>query len=433
MRTASIITAFAATAFASQLVHAAEPARIALVIGNSAYEGGDWPPLVNPVRDALLMAATLHNLNFDLVGCEVRQPCVNVDRQTMDAAIRKFGQALQMHPGAIAFFYYAGHGVQARVTPDADDENFLVPIKSGLEASFEAPTKAISLEQVIHAVTSSAAQGVVVLDACRAGGLRTRGPTRGLARIEAGGALIAYAAEPGKVALDEIPGRSDTNGPYVRRLTEQLSMPGKSITDVFLDVRKAVINDSRGDQKPEALIQLNVNIYLNGQPQSGDPKLASELAFWQGISGSKDPQVYREYLNKVRANEFPGTFKTIAEMNLAELKPGGNSGVKLAWSCRFTSGPLSGQVLDYSKYPGAKPGVEGAPCTDGISSNGVVVQGGGRLVLPDPRAEMTYVCKFQQGPRAGQTQDYSKYGVQPIPVGAPCQDGVQSSGVGVKE
>jgi len=43
-----------------------------------------------------------------------------------------------------------------------------------------------------------------------------------------------------------------------------------------------------------------------------------------------------------------------------------------------------------------------------------------------PQAGMGNACKFDAGPRSGQTQDYSH--LQPLPVGSPCQDGQGSTG-----
>jgi hypothetical protein len=42
-------------------------------------------------------------------------------------------------------------------------------------------------------------------------------------------------------------------------------------------------------------------------------------------------------------------------------------------------------------------------------------------------AQLSTICKFTQGPRAGTTHDYAPR--PPIPVGAPCNDGTSSVGV----
>jgi hypothetical protein len=43
-----------------------------------------------------------------------------------------------------------------------------------------------------------------------------------------------------------------------------------------------------------------------------------------------------------------------------------------------------------------------------------------------PPAGMGNHCKFDKGPRAGETQDYSH--LKPYPLGKPCQDGRGNSG-----
>jgi hypothetical protein len=62
---------------------AASEERIALVIGNEAYEG--FEPLKNPVSDAKLMARTLRGLSFDVVEH------ADADEKTMKRAIQEFG------------------------------------------------------------------------------------------------------------------------------------------------------------------------------------------------------------------------------------------------------------------------------------------------------------------------------------------------------
>src|SRR5437764_8786300 len=83
----------------------AEPAkRVALVIGNGEYRNVER--LRNPVSDARLIAATLQELGFTLVGNGAK---TNLDRAGMVQAVQEFGRALQ---GAdVALVYYSGHGL----------------------------------------------------------------------------------------------------------------------------------------------------------------------------------------------------------------------------------------------------------------------------------------------------------------------------------
>ena len=83
---------------------AAAEKRVALVIGNSAYQ--NVTRLDNPRNDAALMAETLSGLGFTLIGGRAQ---LDLDKPAMDIAVQNFGRQVQ---GAdVALFYYAGHGV----------------------------------------------------------------------------------------------------------------------------------------------------------------------------------------------------------------------------------------------------------------------------------------------------------------------------------
>ena len=59
--------------------------KYALVIGNSAYKEGR---LKNPVNDARLMAKTLKELNFEILGGDAK---VNLGREEMSMLLIEFG------------------------------------------------------------------------------------------------------------------------------------------------------------------------------------------------------------------------------------------------------------------------------------------------------------------------------------------------------
>ena len=92
--------------------------RVALVIGNSAYQ--NTPALANPVNDAEDVATTVSRLGFTVVLER------NLDRRGMETAIARFARLSQ--DADAAMFYYAGHGVQA------DGVNYLIPVDAEIEA-----------------------------------------------------------------------------------------------------------------------------------------------------------------------------------------------------------------------------------------------------------------------------------------------------------
>ena len=73
--------------------------------------------MANPGNDASLIADTLRDLGFVLIGGGVQQ---NLDKPHFDWAVRSFGQQIQ--GTEVALFYYAGHGMQV------DGTNWLQPV-----------------------------------------------------------------------------------------------------------------------------------------------------------------------------------------------------------------------------------------------------------------------------------------------------------------
>jgi hypothetical protein len=86
--------------------------------------------------------------------------------------------------------------------------------------------------------------------------------------------------------------------------------------------------------------------------------------------------------------------------------------------CKFDAGPRAGETQDYAPRPAIPVG---SACQDGQGSTGVVIS------KQSPDAQKSTICKFDAGPRAGETQDYAPRPA--IPVGSACQDGQRSTGV----
>jgi len=91
--------------------------RVALVIGNSAYQHA--PTLANPKNDAIDMAATLKQLKFTVIDG------LDLDRPAMERKLREFARALAASDAGLLF--YAGHGLQV------DGQNYLVPVDAKLD------------------------------------------------------------------------------------------------------------------------------------------------------------------------------------------------------------------------------------------------------------------------------------------------------------
>ena len=232
---------FAALAFLLPLLFAAPAAaekRIALVVGNSAYQ--NVTRLDNPRNDAALMAETLAGLGFTLIGGRAQ---LDLDKSAMDTAVQNFGRQVQ---GAdVALFYYAGHGVQV------SGSNYLVPVGANPTREADVDFQMVDVNLVLRQMQGSGTRlNMVILDACRNNPFGARGlraSDGGLAQMRAPeGTLISYATQPGNVAQDG----SDGHSPYTKALAATIKQPGLDIFQTFNQVGLAVKRETGGAQQP---------------------------------------------------------------------------------------------------------------------------------------------------------------------------------------
>jgi carboxyl-terminal processing protease len=240
--------------------------RVALVIGNSAYVS--IPRLDNPRRDATLMATTLQELGFNLVG---GGPQLDLDKFGIDRLIQQFGTDVQN--ADVAMFYYAGHGVQVR------GANYLVPVGANPAREADVDFQMVDVNLVLRQMEDAGAKlNLVVLDACRNNpfgerGLRAAGG--GLAQMRAPeGTLISFATQPGNVALD-----GDGNSPYTRALATTIRKPGLDIFQTFNEVGLAVKRATGGSQQPwVSSSPIDGSFYFSAPPVSNVPSMGNDDA-----------------------------------------------------------------------------------------------------------------------------------------------------------
>jgi uncharacterized caspase-like protein len=232
---ATVIAAFLWVLFTSSGL---AETRIALVVGNSAYQ--NVSPLPNPTNDARQVADTLIRLGFRLVGGGAQ---IDLDKARFDLAVQAFGR--QLLGADVGLFYYAGHGIQVRGT------NYLVPISANPTREADVDFQMVDVGLVLKQMEGSGTKlNVVMLDACRNnpfGGRGLRTTDGGLAQIRAPeGTLLSYATQPGNVALDG----DDGHSPYTRAVVETMQRPGLDVLQAFNQVGLAVKRATGGSQQP---------------------------------------------------------------------------------------------------------------------------------------------------------------------------------------
>ncbi|MFK7951191.1 MAG: caspase family protein [Saprospiraceae bacterium] len=213
--------------------------RTALIIGNAHYSSVQ--ALRNPENDAVAMANRLQELDFEV---ELK---TNISQKEMKIAIADYGERLKAN-GGVGLFYYAGHGLQV------SGQNYLVPIDADIRRTSDIELEAVDLKRLLNEIEFADNRlNIVILDACRDnpyGGDVVRGMNNpnGLSTTDApSGTYIAYSTAPNKAASDG----SGEHGLYTEMLLRALESPkGKDLEDVFKEVRRYVIEESEGLQKP---------------------------------------------------------------------------------------------------------------------------------------------------------------------------------------
>lgn len=225
----------------------AEPARVALVIGNAAYSRA---ALANPINDARAMTQALQAAGFHVTTLE------NADRKSMKQAVNAFAEQLQA--GSIALFYYSGHGAQH------NGANYLIPIGAleNLENAAQLEYEALDSGYILGVMEASGSSlNLFILDACRnnpfSGQTRSSG-AQGLAYMNGSqGTLIAYATAPGTVAYDG----AGANSPYTAALVKWMRQP-LPIEQLLKNVLNEVRAATHGKQNPWYAASISNDFYF---------------------------------------------------------------------------------------------------------------------------------------------------------------------------
>ncbi|MFZ1814522.1 MAG: caspase family protein [Rhizobiaceae bacterium] len=227
-----LIIATSLLLFALSGAHAAK--RVALVIGNSAYQ--HIAHLKNPKSDASDMAKALRKVGFEVV---LRQ---DLNRRELINEIRDF--SLKSKAAEIALVFYTGHGIPQ------GDQDFVIPIDADPKNAVDIPDISVGLREFVEAASQATQRGAVIIDTVRINpfGEHARPVTNfKVWQSNKGGSLfVAYSTEMGMVALDGY-GR---NSPYVEALLKQFSAGAPSLVRMLEFARNYVSDRTNGEQNP---------------------------------------------------------------------------------------------------------------------------------------------------------------------------------------
>jgi uncharacterized caspase-like protein len=308
--------------FALAAPAAAAEKRVALVIGNAAYQRA--PSLANPVDDAKAVSAALRGL-----GLEVTEG-YDLTGRDMRALLIRFANSMAGAKGALVF--YAGHGVAL------DGVNYMLPVDIDPKSAADLDLNGFSVDIVMRQMRRDERVNIIILDACRDNpfavaltqvSTRAVVATRGLEKIDgdiARGALIAFSTEPGRTAFD---GAAGQHSPFTAALLRHIADPAAPIETVMRKVREEVYEATASRQLPWVNTSIVGEFQLNPAVAPPPVKVASaeagsipstENLLWQSAERSGAAEDYQTYLDA-----YPqGVFAPLARRRVAaahELSP----------------------------------------------------------------------------------------------------------------
>jgi hypothetical protein len=256
--------------------------RVALIIGNSQYKNTNLI-LFNPKNDAEDVATSLRTLGFEVILK------INAGKRDFDLAMAEFARLATYADTAL--FYYAGHALQHQ------GQNYLMPADAELEDEISLRYQMVSLDDVRVGLERAGGVKIMILDACRnnpiidklsrgrTGVTRNAETVRGLARIDsAQGEVVAYATAANQVAADG----NGRNSPFTAALLKRLGEAGLEIGTMFRRIAADVNEQTKGQQRPELLISLINEYYLN----------QNDRPVWERIKDTADTTAFRDFVSR---------------------------------------------------------------------------------------------------------------------------------------
>lgn len=276
----------------------AQENRVALLVGVADY-ALDPIDLTNPINDVDALEPLLSGLGFKTTVIR------DQDHAQTVATLDRF--ETELANADVGLFFFAGHGLQI------NGENYLMT-RSITEFSVESVTRnSIALSDLRQRFQRTGPRhSIIVLDACRNtpdADDSSDAPGLALTVQSYPGFLIAYATDPGNVALD---GEGE-NSTFTQALLDHLGTPGLDLRLVFGRVRQDVVLESGGEQVPwveESLLDELILMPALLSEQVAPDGVSDEIAAWQQLDGSAED--LEEYLTEYR----DGLFAPIARQQL---------------------------------------------------------------------------------------------------------------------
>lgn len=272
--------------------------RLALVIGNSAYEKAG--ALRSPINDAYAMRTVLRQSGFEVLDY------YDLNHDEMLAAINDFG--LKMRDYDVGLFYFAGHGIQK------NGENYLIPVDADIAPGKKIEDVCIRADRaLLYMDVAGSDVNIVILDACRNSPFERSWNQslngRGLAAMDAPkGMLIAFATDPGNIILD----RNEGSGIFTNAIVENMRIPDVNIVKLFKNVRRVVSQRSDNFQTPWISSSIRKKFYIKRSTDNYGYDDAVTTEQQTGIEDRNETYSYSPAKNTKRLNRTGIILQSVA-------------------------------------------------------------------------------------------------------------------------
>lgn len=241
-------------------VDAPTGSRVALIIGNDSYRNPRWPQLLNAGRDAEQICRSLTAIG--IATRVIRNADAATLRQSMDDFARSAAGA------RIVIVYFAGHGFEFA------GRNYMVPVDApGSTRIDNVERNFVSLEALAITAVPADAVGIFFVDACRTAepvvrlddNARSELPTLPVSALSLDQGAVFYSTARGRPALDQAPPGSEVS-PFAAALVRHIGVPGIELAQMFRNVTREVVTNTRGidngPQWPQQQVNLLDSVFL---------------------------------------------------------------------------------------------------------------------------------------------------------------------------
>lgn len=234
--------------------------RVAVIISNDSYRNPRWPQLLNAGRDAEQICRALSSIGVST------QVIHNADAATLRQSMDDFARSAA---GArVVIVYFSGHGFEFA------GRNYMVPVDAPASTRIDSVERQfVSLEALAITAVPPEAIGIFFVDACRTvepvvrldEAARSELPTLPVSALSIDQGAVFYSTARGRPALDQAPPGSEIS-PFAAALVRHIGVPGIELAQMFRNVTREVVTNTRGidngPQWPQQQVNLLDNVFL---------------------------------------------------------------------------------------------------------------------------------------------------------------------------